>query len=197
MKRIIWAACFALLPAVAPAVAGAQDAPRYTPDNQLVLPNDYRDWVFLTASLDLNYNEPVPGAGRQSLLDNVFVNPAAYQAFVKTGTWPDKTVMVKENRSTASAGSISKSGKYQTGVASMEFHVKDEARFPGKWAFFVSNGTAPARLMPPAADCYSCHGDHGAVDTTFVQFYPTLMPIAAAKGTLSASYVNEEKARAR
>jgi hypothetical protein len=30
------------------------------------------------------------------------------------------------------------------------------------------------------------------VDTTFVQFYPTLLPIAKAKRTLSASYLKEE-----
>jgi hypothetical protein len=29
------------------------------------------------------------------------------------------------------------------------------------------------------------------VDTTFVQFYPTLLPIAKAKGTLSAAYQKE------
>jgi len=29
------------------------------------------------------------------------------------------------------------------------------------------------------------------VDTTFVQFYPTLLPIARSKGTLSDSYVKE------
>jgi hypothetical protein len=29
------------------------------------------------------------------------------------------------------------------------------------------------------------------VDTTFVQFYPTLLPIAKSKGTLSASYQKE------
>jgi hypothetical protein len=29
------------------------------------------------------------------------------------------------------------------------------------------------------------------VDTTFVQFYPTLLPIAQAKGTLSASYLKD------
>ena len=43
-------------------------------------------------------------------------------------------------------------------------------------------------MIPQSADCYSCHTDHAAVDTTFVQFYPTLLPIAIAKGTLSASY---------
>jgi hypothetical protein len=29
------------------------------------------------------------------------------------------------------------------------------------------------------------------VDTTFVQFYPTLLPVAKEKGTLSAGYVKE------
>jgi hypothetical protein len=40
-------------------------------------------------------------------------------------------------------------------------------------------------------ECYSCHSQHAAVDTTFVQFYPTLLPIARAKGTISASYQKE------
>ena len=187
------------------AAAGAHHSPakaangallEYTADDRVTLPANYREWVFLTASLDLNYDEPVPGAApsKNSMLDNVFVDPAAYKVFLATGTWPDKTVMVKENRATAAAGSISKSGKYQTEVVSMELHVKDEARFPGKWAFFVSNGKNPGRLMPPTANCYSCHNDHGAVDTTFVQFYPTLMEIAKTKGTLSVAYVKEEAA---
>jgi acyl carrier protein phosphodiesterase len=45
--------------------------------------------------------------------------------------------------------------------------------------------------MPQSASCYSCHQDHGAVDTTFVQFYPTLMPVAKEKGTLSPSYLKD------
>ncbi len=176
-------------------VASAADLPTYTPENQMNLPVNYREWVFLTASVDLNYDEPIPGAallGRHSMLDNVFVNPEAYQAFMKTGTWPDKTIMVKENRMAESAGSISKAGKYQGAVMSMELHVKDEAKFPGKWAFFVSDGKAPGKIMPQTASCFTCHGDHGAVDTTFVQFYPTLMAVAQAKGTLSPVYLKNE-----
>ena len=190
MKHLIQAVCLA---AFLPCAASAQ-APDYTADNRLVLPPDYREWIFLTSSLDLNYDQAVPGAGQRSLLDNVFVNPQAYGVFSKTGTWPDKTVLVKENRAAASAGSISKSGKFQTAVASMELHVKDEARFPGKWGFFVSDGKTPGRLMPQTATCYSCHEQHAAVDTTFVQFYPTLLEIAKAKGTLSPAYLKEERA---
>ena len=188
MRNALQAACFlALLPCAAVAAGSLE----YTFGDQLRLPADYRQWVFLTSSIDLNYNEAVPGAGRASMLDNVFVNPEAYSQFVKTGTWPDKTVLVKENRLTASAGTISKSGKFQTAIASIELHVRDDARFPGKWAFFVSDGKAPGRLMPQSAACYSCHADHGAVDTTFVQFYPTLLEIAKAKSTLSAAYLKD------
>jgi hypothetical protein len=38
-------------------------------------------------------------------------------------------------------------------------------------------------MLPRSADCYSCHLEHGAVDNTFVQFYPVLMEIAKGKGT--------------
>ena len=42
-------------------------------------------------------------------------------------------------------------------------------------------------------DCYSCHEQHGAVDTTFVQFYPTLINLAQQKGTLSDAYKKDEE----
>jgi len=168
-----------------PAGALAQDS-----KDQMAVPADYRQWVFLTSSLDLNYS--TAAAPDHHMLDNVFVDPAAYKVFLATGTWPDKTIMIKENRMAESAGTLSKRGQFQTGVMNLEIHAKDEARFPGKWAFFVSgDGKAAGRLMPQSADCYSCHQDHGAVDTTFVQFYPTLFAVAKDKGTLSASYLKD------
>ena len=191
MTRIGFVACLAGVLSCAGAVA--QQLP-YLGRNQLAVPADYREWVFLTSSLDLNYSD---GADDRSVLDNVFVNPSAYREFVKTGTWPDKTIIVKENRAAASAGTISKSGKFQTQVLNMEMHVKDEARFPGKWAFFASSdGTAPGVLLPMTAACYSCHAEHGAVDTTFVQFYPTLLEIAKRKNTLSPAYLNDQRSLA-
>lgn len=157
---------------------------------KMAVPDNYRQWVFLTASLDLNYQTAAP-AGHH-MLDNVFVNPEAYAAFQKTGTWPVGTIMIKENRMAESAGTLSKAGQFQTEVMNLEIHVKDGKRFPGKWSFFGSaDGKAPGTLFPQSASCYSCHQDHGAVDTTFVQFYPTLMPIAKEKGTLSASYLKD------
>ena len=171
---------FALL---APCAASAQSAPA---SDQMAVPANYRQWVFLTSSLDLNYD--TASAAEQHMLDNVFVDPASYRVFLKTGTWPNQTILIKENRFAESAGTLSKRGQFQVGVKNLEIHIKDAARFPGKWAFYVSSdGQAPGKLKPQTANCYSCHQDHGAVDTTFVQFYPTLLGIAKDKGTLSAS----------
>ena len=41
----------------------------------------------------------------------------------------------------------------------------------------------------PTATCYACHSTNGAVENTFVQFYPTLLEVATRKGTLRESYL--------
>jgi hypothetical protein len=166
--------------------------PAYTAEGRLILPANYREWVFLSAGLDMSY---LPGMqmGDHHMLDNVFVDPVAYRVFLATGTWPDKTMLVKENRRADTRGSINKSGKYQsTEIMGLEIHVKDIAHFPDQWAFFAFGGEQqPAAMIPQAAECYACHAAHGAVDRTFVQFYPTLLPIAQSKGTLSKSYLQD------
>ncbi|MGA2002362.1 MAG: cytochrome P460 family protein [Terriglobales bacterium] len=184
-------------PSASPVSAGSKSAiPVYTADGRLVFPANYREWIYLTTGMDMDYN-PDPSMAGHSMFDNVFVNPEAYKVFVATGTWPDKTMLVLEGRMAASKGSINKAGHYQTNDVMMRsVHVKDESRFPGKWAFFPLNESEPTKQIPQKAECYSCHEQHAAVDTTFVQFYPTLLEIAKKKGTLSAGYLKDEKAGA-
>jgi hypothetical protein len=176
------------------AMAASAAAPAYNKSGELLPPTNYREWIYLSSGIDMSYAPKAAGMQDHSMFDNVFVNPEAYRAFLETGTWPDKTVMVLEAREARSKGSINQQGHFQSGgVMDLEVHVKDEARFPGKWAFFSfdsvgSNGT----LIPQGAPCYTCHTAHAAVDTTFVQFYPTLLPIAQKKGTLSAAYLKDE-----
>jgi Cytochrome P460 len=178
----------------AASVKGISNGPVYTAEGKLVFPANYRQWIYLTTGLDMDYNPNVKMQAGHSMFDNVFVNPEAYKAFVATGTWPDKTMLVLEQRMAASKGSINKSGKYQTdNVMGWAIHIKDESRFQGTWAFFGYNtDLKPAQQIPTQAVCYSCHREHAAVDTTFVQFYPTLLGIAKAKHTLAAGYVKEE-----
>jgi hypothetical protein len=196
--RILSAALAAALVGglTATAVSQAQaptPAASFTADGQMEFPRDSRTWVYLSSGMDMVYTEG--GGGQMHAFDNVFVDPAAYAAFQKTGTWPDKTVMVLEIRGAQEHASINRGGRSQGGRMAVEVHVKDTARFKGGWGFFGFNGEKPATLMPQAAACYACHQDHAAVDTTFVQFYPTLLPVSTAKATLSAAYLAEEKAK--
>jgi len=174
-----------LLAGVCHPTFGAEDDPQYTSDGLMRLPANYREWIFLSAGLAMTYG-PAGQTNAQGnpRFDNVFASPAAYRSFLKTGTWPDKTILVLEIRDSDSHVSINNGGRVQMGLAAVEVHVKDTARFKGGWAFFAFDKSDKAKLIPASANCYSCHSEHGAVDTTFVQFYPTLIDVAKQKGTL-------------
>ena len=180
----------AFLPAAQPPKpAPAPSSAEYTADGQLKLPEDYRSWVYLTTGFDMSYNPALQSQmADHHMFDNVFVDPASYKAFIETGTWPDKTMLVLEVRGAHDKGSINQKGNYQGDLMGLEVHVRDDARFSGKWAFFGFDEGKTSKMIPQSASCYSCHTAHGAVDTTFVQFYPTLLPIANSKGTLSEAY---------
>jgi hypothetical protein len=162
------------------------DEPRYTGDGQLIRPDNYREWIYLSSGLAMTYGlvESVANTFSERF-DNVFVTPNAYRAFLQTGTWPDKTVFAMEVRNAGTKASINKGGHYQEGVVALEIHLKDQTRFPTKWAFFAFDATGQtAKAFGADSACQVCHSKSGAVDQTFVQFYPTLRPVAQAKGTL-------------
>ena len=167
--------------------------PSYTAAGEMRLPANYREWVYLSTGFDMSYNPAM--SMDHHMFDNVFANPEAYQAFLKTGSWPDKTMLVLEVRGAQSKGSINKAGQFQSGdTMGIEVHVKDESRFQGKWAFFGFGDSDTAKMTPTSAECYTCHAQHAAVDTTFVQFYPTLLPIAQSHSTLNPLYTKESAA---
>jgi hypothetical protein len=165
--------------------AATNDAssPQFSADGALIPPAGYREWVFLSSGLDMSYSE-APSMLGHSMFDNVFVDSASWTAFKQSGHWPDKTIFAMETRGASTKGSINKQGHYQTeDLMGLEFHVRNESRFKGGWGFFASSGTGPAMLLPETAPCYACHLAHGAVDTTFTQFYPTAKAIATKAGT--------------
>jgi hypothetical protein len=155
--------------------AGGMMAQQYTKEDELALP-DYRKWVYLGSGLGMSYT--AGAASTNPPFTNVFADPAAYDAFMKTGTWPDKAVLIAEMRASDSAVSINKTGRVQTAkVVAIEGEVKDASK--GGWAFYgFKNGTQKGKLFPKTAACYSCHEQHSATDNTFVQFYPTLIETA-------------------
>ena len=162
--------------------------PEFNKDGELVRPKNYREWIFLSSGVGMNY-----GSGGLPF-GNVFVEPSAYRKFVETGKWPDKSIFALEVRKPATEGSINKGGQYQTSLLNLEAAVKDTARFKDGWGYFGFNGNAAsAKVFGAEAGCNACHSTNAAVEHTFVQFYPTLLEIAIAKGTLNPSYKSSEK----
>ncbi|MEO5954034.1 MAG: cytochrome P460 family protein [Chloroflexia bacterium] len=172
---------FMLEPAAEPA-----PSPEFTSAGELKYPDRYREWIFLGSGLGMTYG-PAAAAGqnRPPMFDNVFVNPTAYRAFLESGKWPDKTVLILEVRNSESHASINKDGHFQTDTVAMEAHVKDQ----GTWTFYGFNrGATSAKAVPRNANCYTCHSANAAVENTFVQFYPELYKVAVHKGTLNKSF---------
>jgi hypothetical protein len=187
MKYALAAASLALTAVLSAQFVQAQqsDAPRYSAAGELIRPADFREWIFVTSGLGMTYNQPT-GTSRTPSFTNVYVNPSSYRAFMMTGRWPDKTTLILEVRRSATEGSINKGGSFQSDLVVVEALVKDESRFPTKWAFFdFGRDMKPQVAALPATErCYSCHAEHGAVDNTFVQFYPTLLEVATRMGTV-------------
>lgn len=172
----------------------AMMGPEYTADGQLRFPSNYREWVFLSSGSGMTYG-PAAASGRNRpvLFDNVFVNPAAYRAFLQSGHWPDKTMFVLEIRNSESHASINNGGHFQRDIVGIEAEVKDAKAGSGEWTFYgfpesAATKSAPGTPFPRTASCYSCHGKNTAVENTFVQFYPQLYEIAVRKGTLNQGF---------
>jgi hypothetical protein len=64
--------------------SNARAAPKYTAAGELVAPMDYREWVFLVSGVNMNYSDTPIGMDH-AMVDNVFVDPASWQVFKKTG----------------------------------------------------------------------------------------------------------------
>ena len=160
---------------------------RYDADGKLQRP-DYREWVFLSAGLDMTYGVPsgMSGASQMHMFTNVFVDPAAYRAFKSAGTWPDKTILMLEIRHTGTDRRPNRAGLFQVEAVGLEAHVKDASR--NGWRFYNFDGAGSGSPLPQDSSCNKCHAEHGAVDDTFVQFYPELLTVAKAKGTIKPGF---------
>jgi hypothetical protein len=173
--------------------APAPAAPGYSSSGELVRPLDYREWVFVSSGVGMTYGPAAAAAGRPPRFDNIFVTPEAYQEFLRSGTWPDKTMLVLEIREADENVSINNGGRSQGNLLAIEAEVKDVERFPdGGWRYYAFGSPGALRdtvaPLPLTATCYACHRDNTAVENTFVQFYPTLFEVARRLGTVKPTY---------
>ena len=149
---------------------------RFNQDNELLTPRNYREWIFIGASVtpaDMNDGKPAFPE-----FHNVYIDPTSWAHWKKTGEFRDGTVIVKELASVGSKQAASGNGYFPgeyNGIAAM---VKDSKRFaerPENWAFFGFE-SYEARNGSLQADeaCSACHKANAGQDMIFTQFYPVL-----------------------
>jgi hypothetical protein len=158
----------------------------FTSDGKLELPMGFRRWVFVGAPLTPNgLNDGKAGFPEYH---HVYIQAQNIDAYVRTGLFPEGTVIVKEltrvlNPTFPDGSSTEPSGR---GFFSGEFNgidvtVKDRKRFSktNGWGFFTfghhPGPYAPTAGESPVETCARCHAANVAkTDMTWVQFYPLL-----------------------
>jgi len=173
--------------------AGASSRPALT------RPVDLRELVFLSSGHGMAYGPARNGSAGTPPFTNVYVTPAAYRDFMKTGQWPEGATFFLEVRQGVEHVSINSGGQSQGDLLALEAAVKDSKRNPdGGWAYFDfgPGGREPeARMLPRTESCYACHSRHGAVEWTFTQFYPEQFAVAKTKGTVRGDYDPDVRAK--
>ena len=152
--------------------------PAYTAQGDLIRPEGYRTWVFVGASLGLSYEENGGQSEGPGAFHNVYIQPQAYDHFMETGEFPEKTILAMETFLPGSRESINQAGYFEKDFVGMAVAVKDRERYDEGWAYLSyrdpAGGLKPAAGAFPKETCFNCHAEHGATDNVFTQFYPIL-----------------------
>ena len=170
MRGIILATVLALFPFDSGAPAAT---PARFDGTRLVLPVGYDVWPLVGSSLGLSYSKRADSG--PGTFHRVYINPSSYDAYKRTGQFPEGTIFVLESYDAQERKSIAKGGGFEGARVGVDASVKDSARYPQGWAYFdFNNGAAPTASAFPDDRCHSCHKADGQVDSVFVQFYPNL-----------------------
>jgi hypothetical protein len=170
----------------------------FNADGTVQLPTGFRKWVFVGAPLTpegLNngkYN--CDAAGMNCTKSNfpeyhhVYIEQKNVDAYLKTGDFPEGTVIVKELTRVldptfpdSSRKEPSGRGYFNGAYNGIDMSIKDSKRFAttNGWGFFTF-GHHPmpyekTAAEKPVAECAGCHIENAAAtDMTYIKFYPLL-----------------------
>lgn len=158
----------------------------FTPDGKMKLPTGYREWVFLGSPLTPN----ALNGGKATFPEfhNVYVERRNFDAYQKTGDFPEGTVLVKElvllekpafpdGSQQAPSGRGYFDGKFNC----MDVSVKDTKKYAktNGWGYYTfGHHPEPCEATAeekPVAECAGCHlANVAKTDMTYIQFYPVL-----------------------
>jgi hypothetical protein len=155
-------------------------------DGKMQLPPGFRRWVFVGAPLTPDgLNNGKAGFPEYH---HVYVEAKNVDVYLKTGSFPEGTVIIKELTRVlspmfpdGSRNEPSGRGFFNGEFNGIDATVKDSKRFSKTkgWGFFTFGHHplpyAKAAAESPASECANCHiANVAKTDMTWVQFYPLL-----------------------
>jgi len=190
------AGAVALHPISRIAQAQASLEPRYNTEGLLVRPEGFANWIFVGSNLGLGYDKNVTAqlpreTARADLGEyhNIYLEPEDYAAYLRTGIFPDRTVLVMDvyEAQQRDAKGVVTAGSYNGQWLGIEVAVKNKNRPDGirtDWAYYdFTDRPGKGRNIPPVqkaedyAACYACHKAHAGYDNVWVQFYPRIRDV--------------------
>jgi len=190
-RNLAWASAVALVWVVGSAASpapragtaqasqsGAMPKPHIDAKGVMTKPQGYRHWVFI--GTPITPNELNPPEAPFPDFHNVYIHPADFAHFERTGEFADGTVIIKELVAIGAKKATSGKGYFQGEFIGLEAAVKDSQRFadqPGYWAYYSFGHSYPlqeATKAQPKEACNTCHGANAGQDYVFTQYYPVL-----------------------
>lgn len=175
-------------PVAAAQEQGAQSSAVFDAQGKLKLPDPhvFRRWVFVGAPLTPNGLNG--GHANFPEFHHVYIEEKNVDAYLKTGSFPEGTIIVKEltrvlNPTFPDGSRTEPSGRgfFNGEYNGIDVTVKDSKRFAktNGWGFFTFGHHplpyAESAAEAPATECAFCHQANVAkTDMTWVQFYPLL-----------------------
>jgi hypothetical protein len=158
--------------------------PEYTKSGDLILPKDWRHWVFVGSPLTPNALNG--GKANFPEFHNVYIEPGSYDIYKKTGKFPEGTLFFKELQLTLKGESSDGSrtepsgrGYFPGPFNGADVSVKDTKRYPstdgwGYYNFHHYEPKAKTASVRPKGECAACHMASAKKDDVWTQFYPML-----------------------
>ena len=183
---VIATVVFAQRPGTNTAPATRRYLPEYTKEGDLILPKNWRSWVYVGSPL-------TPDGLNDSKEDfpeyhNVYIEPGSYEIYKKTGEFPDGTILFKELQRVLGPkefpdGSLTQPsgrGYFPGAFNGADVTVKDSKRYAqtgSTWGYYNFNHhepKAPTAKLRPKNECSFCHQASAKKDEVWTQFYRLL-----------------------
>jgi hypothetical protein len=158
--------------------------PEYTASGDLVLPKNFREWVYVGSPLTPNALNG--GEAGFPEYHNVYIEPGSYEIYKQTKQFPEGTILFKELQLTLPAQFADGSRTEPSGRGffggkfnGADVTVKDTKRYADThgWGYYNFNHhepKAPTAKVRPLEECAFCHIESAKKDDVWTQFYPLL-----------------------